>query len=425
MGLVLLAPTEPMLAPAGTETPASPAQTAAATGGLFASLLASLGGALEGGNPAPAPASASETTAIPLPAIAPEAKDGTEDGNTAALALAALALAAPMMLPATQQAQSAESTAAGQPAMVTQQVTGLPAMGDPADLDKAVAEAPSGPSAAPSSELPPAEASNQPAADASITPVAAVETAVPAAKPPARDANPHGDAPPTEAQAAEAVAIESVVRPVGNAETSTAEDGGNADARTRHHDAAPLSRVAASAPASTAPAAVQPAPAAPVDATAAPAEATASAPAQAVETPPQVEHVARAVIERVEHGGGEARIHLDPAGLGEVTIRVHTQGERVHVDIQAQRHEAAQLLRDHTQDLSSLLGDRGLNLADVNVGLGRGQAGEQWAEQQSQRNRPAAGEFASIFGADQPSSSHTHNRLRAAYNPDGAVVYRV
>lgn len=423
MGLVLLAPTEPMLAPAGTETPASPAQTAAATDGLFASLLASLGGAAEGAKPVLATASAGETAAIPLPAIAPEAKDGTEDGNTAALA--ALALAAPMMLPATQQAQSAESTAAGQPAMVTQPVTGLPAMGDPADPDKAIAEASSDPPAAPSSELPPTEASNAPAADVSSTTVAAVETAVPAAKPPARDANPHGDAPPTEAQAAEAVSIESVVRPVGNAETSTTEDGGNAGARTRHHDAAPLSRLAASAPSSTAPAAVQPAPAAPVDATAAPAEATASAPAQAVETPPQVEHVARAVIERVEHGGGEARIHLDPAGLGEVTIRVHTQGERVHVDIQAQRHEAAQLLRDHTQDLSSLLGDRGLNLADVNVGLGRGQAGEQWAEQQSQQNRPAAGDFASIFGADQPSSSHTHNRLRAAYNPDGAVVYRV
>jgi flagellar hook-length control protein FliK len=138
-----------------------------------------------------------------------------------------------------------------------------------------------------------------------------------------------------------------------------------------------------------------------------------------------VEHVARTIIERVDNGGGDARIHLDPAGLGEVTIHVHTQGEHVHVEVRAEQREAAQLLRDHTQDLSTLLGERGLTLADVNVGLGRGGGDQTWARDEAPRSRPNSGEFAAIFGAGDTTSLETHNRLRAAYNPDGAHMYRV
>lgn len=138
-----------------------------------------------------------------------------------------------------------------------------------------------------------------------------------------------------------------------------------------------------------------------------------------------MEHVARTVIERAERGGGDARIHLDPAGLGEVTIHVHTQGEHVRVDVRAERPEAAQLLRDHTQDLSALLGERGLNLSDVNVGLGRGNGDQNWGNEQGERNRPAGGEFASILGIGDTTPVETLNRLRAAYNPDGVHVYRV
>ena len=148
-------------------------------------------------------------------------------------------------------------------------------------------------------------------------------------------------------------------------------------------------------------------------------------PVEASEVPPQVDQVASTVIETVDAGGGEARIHLDPADLGEVTIHVRTNGDTVHVEVRAERQEAMQLLRDHTQDLSNLLGERGLNLSDVNVGLGRGDQGRALGEASQREDRGAAGEFASILGGDDGAAIEIHQRLRAAYNPDGALVYRV
>lgn len=145
-----------------------------------------------------------------------------------------------------------------------------------------------------------------------------------------------------------------------------------------------------------------------------------------VEQPPAVEQVARAVIEKVGDGGGEARIQLDPPDLGEVTIHVKIAGDRVQVDVHAERPEAMQLLRQHTADLSSLLGQRGLDLADVYVGLGGRQAGGTASGGSWPGGREGeSGEFAAIFGIDEPAAIDQHNRLRAAYNPDGVYVYRV
>lgn len=148
-------------------------------------------------------------------------------------------------------------------------------------------------------------------------------------------------------------------------------------------------------------------------------------PATTAEVPRQVDQVASAVMDRVELGDGEARIHLDPAGLGEVTIHVRTDGDDVRVEVRAEKLEAMNLLRDHTRDLQNLLGERGLNLSDVNVGLGRGNGDQAWGQDARPETRPVSGEFASILGIDEGPSIEIHQRLRAAYNPDGAHVYRV
>ncbi|MCC7364257.1 MAG: flagellar hook-length control protein FliK [Dehalococcoidia bacterium] len=160
-----------------------------------------------------------------------------------------------------------------------------------------------------------------------------------------------------------------------------------------------------------------------------PAAGTTSAATAETEAqfPPAVQQVRQAVIERVEAGGGEAVIRLDPPELGSVNIHVRITGEAVHVTVEADQSSAAQLLRQHAQDLSNLLGSHGLNLADVNVGLGNGQANDPNASghQQQGRGRANPGEFASIFDAGAPEATARHNRLRAAYNPDGSHIYRV
>lgn len=149
------------------------------------------------------------------------------------------------------------------------------------------------------------------------------------------------------------------------------------------------------------------------------------APAAPVEVPPQVEQVGSAILERVEAGGGEATIHLEPAELGEVRIRVRLDDGRIHVEVHASRPESAQLFRDHTVDLMSLLGDRGLDLADVFVGTGDGSGEESRGEGAQQRRLTETG-FAELLGVEQqPSGAERHNRLRAAYNPDGAHLFRI
>ncbi len=161
---------------------------------------------------------------------------------------------------------------------------------------------------------------------------------------------------------------------------------------------------------------------------AAPADAPVAgspAPAAPAEVPPQVEQVGSAILERVEAGGGEATIHLEPAELGEIRIRVRLADGRVHVEVHAGRPESAQLFRDHTVDLTSLLGDRGLDLADVFVGTGDGRGDESRGEGAQQRRRTETG-FAELLGLEQqPSGAERHNRLRAAYNPDGAHLFRI
>ncbi|MCK9518903.1 MAG: flagellar hook-length control protein FliK [Dehalococcoidia bacterium] len=225
---------------------------------------------------------------------------------------------------------------------------------------------------------------------------------------------------PTTAEAQPA-ADDSVVRSVGNADTTESRHGQdrgwekqgdrapNASAQGIAHAAEP-SRVAQFATVEVS-AAEQPAP----------------PPSDPVELPPAVRQVGDVVLEQVDQAGGEAVIRLDPPELGSVLIRVQLRGDAVHVRVEAEHPSAMNLLRDHTQDLSNLLGDRGLNLADVHVGHGgHGQSQDPndfpaWARPR----RPGDNAFASILGVEGPSAAQAHNRLQSAYNPDGSHIYRI
>lgn len=211
-----------------------------------------------------------------------------------------------------------------------------------------------------------------------------------------------------------AAAFASVVRSAGNAENATTGDRRG----DRHADQSLVGAIHQPGAAGSAA----------TDATTDVAAPAAPATDPGVDLPPAVQRLEQAVIERAEQGGGEAHIRLDPPELGSVHIRVRIDGDHVHLHVEADRQAAATLLRDHTADLSALLGDRGLNLTDVYVGLGGGgSAGDARDDAPWQRGRPRTndGEFAAILGIDTAPNTSTHNRLRSAYNPDGSHSYRV
>ena len=215
----------------------------------------------------------------------------------------------------------------------------------------------------------------------------------------------------------------SVVRTVGNATELEAQgempapatlpdDVTAADAPAASPDLAPAS---ANATATTLLTSQAP----PADAVAAPA-VEASAPAA------PTEQVADVVIERLDDGGGEARLVLDPPDLGEVVIRLHTRADHVRVEVVVERPEALLMLREGSPSLQALLAQRGLDLGDATFllsqqqGKQHGEAGEQTAEAESG--------FAGLLGFDEPgdpTATHNLQRLRSAYNPDGALLYRV
>jgi flagellar hook-length control protein FliK len=139
-----------------------------------------------------------------------------------------------------------------------------------------------------------------------------------------------------------------------------------------------------------------------------------------------LEQVADAVVEQFDGEGGEARIILDPPELGEIVIKLHARGDQVSLEVVAQRPEAIQMLRDGSPSLQLLLQERGLDLSDAQFSLnhqGQQDSGEQGEQGQSNTSTG----FAGLLGFDEPAdaANRNHNKLRAAYNPDGAFAYRV
>lgn len=426
MGLVVQAPTDALLAllagPTGEAASAAPAE-----GDLFASLMASM---LPGGNPEGAEGEGDIESLTP--SLPPTPDQEAKTSNEAALALltaTAIVQFVPQSITPTESA--AVAPAKLEPADGPEQVGPLPsANADTGDITGAGASAEPAPTVTESTPAEPLPAET-PVETATLTEGA---TAALEAESPALPVVPRTEAQsePSSSDAPAELPTESgVVRSVGNAENANRSQSGEDNAKfgergqgrgpartenTPRASAKGIEHAAANSPVGELRQLSDATPIADVG----PVEAPAPA-----EVPQQVDQVAASVFESVEVGATEARLRLDPAEMGEVVIHIQSDGEGgIRVEVRAERPEAAQLLRDHTQDLSQLLGDRGLNLTDVNVGLGRGDS-EQSSFGERRTESPANGEFASILGIDEPGSSARHNRLRLAYNPDGAHIYRV
>lgn len=408
MGLIVqlpVLPTEAMSLPG-----ANPEATAATTGldGAFAALLSGHTGTALPDGPSVDPAAA------PPPLL--HASDDADDAAAsavAALIASVFATPAPAIQPP-PKAEGAQTAAEGAGVVAgpaTMPAWDTAALGDSNTVEAApVVDA--GPGEVIAAAAPPGDA----AAEASAVP--APET--PGASPTQVDGGaPRGEsaAPPNQG----------AVRIDGDAPSKQPGGRGEPDEGRGGEGDRPLPRASATGIAHAAPHSAAGELRTLQAGTAATSEAPPAARASpSTAVPPQVDQVVTAVIERVDAGGGEARIHLDPADLGEVVIHVRTEGDSVHIEVDAERPEAMQLLKDHTRDLSQLLGSKGMNLAGLDVALGQQHRENAFSGTPGgQVNRPASGAFAAILGLDDAASLGRHNRIRAAYNPDGALLYRV
>jgi len=136
--------------------------------------------------------------------------------------------------------------------------------------------------------------------------------------------------------------------------------------------------------------------------------------------------VTQAVIEQLLPDGGRVTLRLNPPELGEVTLRMTITAERVSLEAVVERPEAVAIIRESQEALERLLAERGLELVDVFVGLRQGQGGDS-QRQSSEANSNEKGEFAAFLNGDDDDqqTQSQHQALRAAYNPDGSLLYRV
>jgi flagellar hook-length control protein FliK len=72
----------------------------------------------------------------------------------------------------------------------------------------------------------------------------------------------------------------------------------------------------------------------------------------------------------MKKGGGEAKVTLNPEGLGQIQLKVATEGEQVHVDMVAESAEAKKLLEKGLGDLKATLASHKLNVRKSQSGFG-------------------------------------------------------
>lgn len=139
--------------------------------------------------------------------------------------------------------------------------------------------------------------------------------------------------------------------------------------------------------------------------------------AQPLETAPapraaeMIAHVAR-LMDEAAMTTGEARVRLAPDALGPVELAVRTDGDRVHVRLQADASEARQQLRDAAPRLAEAAEARGLRLGETTIGG----SGSSWAGGSGAApDRGAAHDRRPLpsrrAGADAPAAERSDSRL--------------
>lgn len=115
-----------------------------------------------------------------------------------------------------------------------------------------------------------------------------------------------------------------------------------------------------------------------------------------------------------EKGLPEMNFELMTDKLGALGLKVSSENEKISIQFVAQDSAAQAELQKGLTDLSQLLGQRGLNLAESNV-----MTRDQQSQQQQQQNRER-GE--SEPGSTQPAKSRARKRAVSGSSDDGFVI---
>ena len=84
-------------------------------------------------------------------------------------------------------------------------------------------------------------------------------------------------------------------------------------------------------------------------------------------------------------GGGEIRLRLNPNNLGELTLRVSTQGQHVGLHIQASDPKSKQVLEESLNSLKESLAQHQLTLGAVEMSVAQSRGSQEFSSSQQQQ----------------------------------------
>lgn len=110
-------------------------------------------------------------------------------------------------------------------------------------------------------------------------------------------------------------------------------------------------------------------------------------------------------------GGGEMRIRLNPNNLGELHVRVVTNGGNVGLQIQASDEKARKVIEESVSHLKESLASQNLNLSKLevtiaNAGTAMGNENQRQDQQNSGQNQTAWSGFNDMLGQNQTGQSN-------------------
>lgn len=118
--------------------------------------------------------------------------------------------------------------------------------------------------------------------------------------------------------------------------------------------------------------------------------------------PTEAEHAknVRDVIEQTQFlmkkGGGEAKVILNPEGMGQINLKVVTEGDQVSVDMITESAEAKKLIEKGLGDLKATLSSHKLNVENVKVDMAD-QISKQFDHAHDEAQRQSAQHFMESF----------------------------
>jgi flagellar hook-length control protein FliK len=110
--------------------------------------------------------------------------------------------------------------------------------------------------------------------------------------------------------------------------------------------------------------------------------------AHAAASPDVPGQIVRAIAMHWRQGVGEARVHLHPEHLGEVTVALRVEQGSVVAHVRAESAAAVELIRTRQQELHSALEEQGLNLDRLVIDLDTDERRERPAYRQPDPPRP-------------------------------------